>query len=148
MTRALLGEEVARRIQGAAPGSVVGWKGGEVWVAPDHLLTVCHLLKEAPDLALDYLAAVTAVDHIEHFELIYHLTSMQHNHSLVLKARVYGRDNPLVPSVVSVWQGAELQEREVWDLMGVAFQGHPNLKRILTWEEFPGHPLRKDFLGG
>ena len=50
-------------------------------------------------------------------------------------------------SVVSVWQGADLQEREIWDLMGVRFDGHPNLKRVLLWEGFPGHPLRKDFLG-
>ncbi len=72
---------------------------------------------------------------------------MRLNHSAILKTRCHTRDEPKVPSVVEVWRGADLQEREVWDLMGVHFEGHPNMKRILLWEEFPGHPLRKDFLG-
>jgi NADH:ubiquinone oxidoreductase subunit C len=64
----------------------------------------------------------------------------------VLKARVYGREAPSLPSVTGVWVGAELQEREIFDLMGVAFEDHPNLKRLLTWEGFDGHPLRRDYL--
>ena len=71
---------------------------------------------------------------------------MVHNQSAILKAKLYGREDLALPSVVSVWQGADLQEREVWDLMGIAFTGHPNLKRVMLWEGFPGHPLRKDFL--
>ncbi len=66
----------------------------------------------------------------------------------MLKTIAEGRDEPVVPSVVSVWRGADLQEREIWDLMGVSFVGHPNLKRLVTWEGFPGHPLRKDFHPG
>ena len=61
--------------------------------------------------------------------------------------RCYGRERPEAPSVVSVWKGAELQEREVWDLLGVRFEGHPNMKRILLWEGFEGHPLRRDYVG-
>ena len=61
--------------------------------------------------------------------------------------RLYGREEPELPSVISVWRGADLQEREVWDLMGIRFEGHPNMKRIMLWERFPGHPHRKDFLG-
>jgi NADH-quinone oxidoreductase subunit C len=105
-------------------------------------------MKETPGLGMDYLVSVTGVDYIDHFEVVYHLASLAHNHATVLKARVYDRETPTVPSVVSVWQGADLQEREVWDLMGVAFTGHPNMKRILTWEGFPGHPLQKTHLGG
>ncbi|MBI4336802.1 MAG: NADH-quinone oxidoreductase subunit C [Chloroflexi bacterium] len=147
MTRVLEGAALAQHIEQAVPGAVVRWQAGDVWVHPEKLAQVCWVLKKEPLLAFDYLAAVTAIDYIEHFELVYHLVSIQHNHSAVLKVLAYGREAPTVPSVVEVWQGADLQEREVWDLMGVAFDGHPNLKRILTWEGFPGHPLRKDHLG-
>ena len=68
------------------------------------------------------------------------------NTSLVLKSKLYGRDGNSINSVISVWKGADLQEREIWDLMGIFFEGHPNMKRILLWEGFKGHPLRKDFL--
>ena len=95
---------------------------------------------------LSVWVALTAVDYIDYFEVVYRLTSLRHNHSAVLKTRVYERDEPVVPSVVPVWKGADLQEREVFDLMGVRFEGHPDLKRIPTWEGFEGHPLRKDFL--
>ena len=63
-----------------------------------------------------------------------------------MRSRIYGREEPTAPSVVGVWQGADFQEREIWDLMGVHFTGHPNMKRIMLWEGFAGHPLRKDFL--
>jgi NADH-quinone oxidoreductase subunit C len=148
MTAQLPGEAVAHRIQEALPGAVEAWQGPDVWVKPERVLEVCRFLKEDSGLGMDYLVSVTGADYIDHFEAVYHLTSIAHNHSLVLKARVHGRDAPAVPSVVSVWQGADLQEREVWDLMGIAFTGHPNLKRILTWEGFPGHPLQKTHLGG
>ena len=71
---------------------------------------------------------------------------MRRNERAVVKTKCYDREEPTLPSVVSVWRGADLQEREIWDLMGVRFEGHPNMKRILLWEDFPGHPLRKDFL--
>jgi NADH:ubiquinone oxidoreductase subunit C len=108
---------------------------------------VARFLKENPDLDFAFLTSITAVDYVECFELVYHLLSMRRNHSTVLKTRYYGREEPTVASVISVWQGADLQEREIWDLMGIRFEGHPNMKRILLWEGFPGHPLRKDFLG-
>jgi NADH-quinone oxidoreductase subunit C len=92
------------------------------------------------------LSGVTAVDYIDHFELVYHLTSLPMNSRAVLKTKCgWGREEPIVPSVTPVWRGAELQEREIWDLMGIRLEGHPNLKRIMLWEGFPGHPLRKDF---
>jgi NADH-quinone oxidoreductase subunit C len=64
----------------------------------------------------------------------------------VLKARCYDRENPVLPSVVGLWRTADFQEREIYDLLGISFTGHPNLKRIALWEGFEGHPLRKDFL--
>jgi NADH:ubiquinone oxidoreductase subunit C len=83
---------------------------------------------------------------MDYFEVVYHLISLEHNHSLVLKTRCYDRDKPVVPSVVNLWRSADFQEREVYDLMGIIFDGHPNLKRLLLWEGFVGHPLRRDYL--
>jgi NADH-quinone oxidoreductase subunit C len=77
---------------------------------------------------------------------VYHLTSLSRNASTVLKVRLYGRGALALASVTSVWAGAELQEREIYDLLGVSFTDHPNLKRMLTWEGFQGHPLRRDYL--
>ena len=148
MTTALSGADMARRLQYAHPDAVETWDATSAWVVPEALHQACRFLKETPGLSMDFLVAVTAVDYIEYFEMVYHLTSIQHNHSAVLKTRVYDRDDPTVASIVDLWHGAELQEREVWDLMGVRFTGHPNLKRILTWEGFPGHPLQKTHLGG
>lgn len=148
MTRGLPATEVAERLQGVAPGAVTALAESELRVAPEGLAMVCRYLKETPELAMDYLASITGVDYLDSFELVYHLTSLAHNHSIVLKATLPGRDDLEAPSVTEVWQGADLQEREVWDLMGVRFSGHPNMKRVLTWEGFPGHPLRKDHLGG
>ena len=147
MTKALPGETIARRIDESFPGVVMGHSQTDVWITLESLVQVARFLKETPDLDFAYLNSISAVDYIEYFEVVYHLVSLRHNHTIVLKTDCQGREEPAVPSVVSVWQGADLQEREIWDLMGVGFDGHPNLKRILLWEGFPGHPLRKDFLG-
>ncbi len=148
MTRALQSAEVVERLQGVAAEAVSVAAEGEVRVAPESLVTVCRFLKEEPEFAMDYLSSITGVDYLDSFEVVYHLTSLTHNHSLVLKTTLHGRDDISAPSLTEVWEAADLQEREVWDLMGVRFTGHPNLKRVLTWEGFPGHPLRKDHLGG
>ncbi|MDA1347413.1 MAG: NADH-quinone oxidoreductase subunit C [Chloroflexi bacterium] len=147
MTRALDAGEVARRINEVRAGAVVVSNDTDVWVKLDALVEVANFLKDTPDLDFAFLTAVTAVDYIEYFELVYQLLSMRRNHSIVVKMRVFGREAPVVPSLVDLWPGADLQEREIWDLMGIKFDKHPNLKRILLWEGFPGHPLRKDYLG-
>jgi NADH-quinone oxidoreductase subunit C len=115
-------------------------------VNKESLFAVASYLKTTPGLDFDYLTSITAVDYPDYFEVVYQLTSLQHKHSLVVKTRCYGRDNPTLPSVVSLWRGADFQEREIYDLMGISFDGHPNLKRIFLWEGFQGHPLRKDYL--
>ena len=112
----------------------------------EFLLEIATYLKKTPGLDFDYLTAITAVDYLDYFEVIYQLTSLRRNHSLVVKARCYGRDNPALPSVVGLWRGADFQEREIYDLFGISFEGHPNLKRIVLWDGFQGHPLRKDYL--
>ena len=147
MTRVLSGGDVARRIGEAISGSVVRSDETNVWVETDTIAEVAGFLRDAPDLEFSFLTSVTAVDYIEYFELVYRLLSMKRNHSVVIRTRCYGRDEPTAPSVTGVWRGAELQEREIWDLMGIRFEGHPNMKRILLWEGFSGHPLRKDYLG-
>lgn len=147
MTRILDAQDIAARISDALPGAVAGARGGDVRVNPDYICEVCRFLRDAPGLEFSFLSSITAVDYVEYFELVYHLLSLTRNQSVVLKARCFGRQELQAPSVCSVWRGADFQEREIWDLMGIRFDGHPNMKRILLWEGFPGHPLRKDYLG-
>ena len=146
MTLALSGQEIAARLEEQFPGSVVESSADSLLVKAESLLPLVSYLKTTPGLDFDYLTAITAVDYYDYFEVVYQLTSLQHNHSLVIKTRCYDRDNPTLPSVVSLWRGADFQEREIYDLFGIGFEGHPNLKRIVLWEGFEGHPLRKDFL--
>ena len=146
MTVALSGEEVAAKLEQQFPGSIIESTENGLLAKSESLFESASLLKTAPDLDFDYLSSITAVDYYDYFELVYQLTSIMHNHSLILKTRCYGRENPTVPSVVSLYQGADFQEREIYDLMGISFEGHPNLKRIVLWEGFEGHPLRKDYL--
>ena len=145
MTTELNAQDLARSIQDRFPGSVMEAGGNALVVSSDTLAEVARHCYEDPDLAFDFLVGVTGVDYIDHFEVVYHLLSIQHNHSVVLKTRAFTRESPSVPSVTDIWHGALLQEREVYDLMGIAFEGHPDLKRIMLWEGFPGHPHRKDF---
>ena len=145
MTEALSGEDVAGQIGTHLADAVAEFNQSAVFVKGEALLEVARLLKDGPGFGFDYLTAITAVDYKDFFEVIYHLTSMANNHSIVLKTRCHTRENLVLPSVVGVWKGADLQEREIYDLMGIAFDGHPNLKRIFLWDGFQGHPLRKDF---
>ncbi len=146
MTTTLKGQDVAQAIERGVPSAVEASSEREVYVKPSEVLKVAWFVKNDPALRLEYLNSLTAVDYIDYFEVVYHLTSLKHNHRAVLKAKVYGRESLSLPSVVAVWQGADFQEREVWDLMGVGFEGHPNMKRIMLWEGFDGHPLRRDYL--
>ena len=145
MSKALGGEELAISLREHDLDVVEQWTDLSVWVTPGSIVEVARFLKEEPTLYFNYLSSISAVDFVDHFEMVYHLTSFEHNHTAVVKARVPGREDPTLPSVVSVWQGADLQEREIWDLMGIRFSDHPNLKRIFLWEGFKGNPLRKDF---
>ena len=146
MTTAVTGSDLADAVQRRFSDLAVEASGSALLVAPDSIADVCRFLREDPQQDYDLLSSLTAVDYVEHFEIVYHLTSIARNASVVLKARVYGREAPELPSVTGIWQGANLQEREAFDLMGVTFTGHPNLKRMLTWEGFQGHPLRRDYL--
>jgi NADH-quinone oxidoreductase subunit C len=111
------------------------------------VLTTGEKLKTQPALQFDHLCSVTAVDYPERIELVYHLYSRTLKQELVMKLRAdkVGDELPKAVSVVSLWPTADFQEREVYDLMGVQFTGHPSLRRILLPEEFAGHPLRKEY---
>jgi NADH-quinone oxidoreductase subunit D/NADH-quinone oxidoreductase subunit C/D len=120
-----------------------GYEG--VVVSADKLPEVATALRD--DLGFDYLSSVTGVDLINDgkLEVVYHAYSIDRGGSHVAFKVQVDREEPVVPSLVSVWPGADFQEREAWDLMGIRFEGHPDLRRILTWDGFAGHPLRKDW---
>lgn len=113
-------------------------------VQADHLLEVAEALRDQH--GYDYLSAVTGVDYLPEgkMETVYHFYKMIGGPELVLKVQV-PRDDAVIPSLTPLYPGAELQEREAWDLLGIQYSGHPDLRRILTWEGFAGHPLRKDW---
>lgn len=122
---------------------------GGVLVNPTRLLEVAQYIKDV--LGYDYLSSATAVDYLgegnsssDHLEMVYHAYRTTGGSALVFKSETE-RDNAVLPSLTPVWMGADFQEREAWDLYGIQFSGHPNLKRILLWEGFNGHPMRKDW---
>jgi NADH-quinone oxidoreductase subunit C len=144
-TLALAAEDVAKRVSQAVPSSVEGVEGEWTYVQPDKLLDVARFVHDSPDLDGRFLASLSGVDRYDAFEVVYHLASLSHNHTFILKVRA-DHERPEVPSVSSIWLGAHLQEREAFDLLGIVFAGHPDMKRLFLWEGFPGHPLRKDFM--
>ncbi len=146
MTTATAGTALAEALRERFPNAVQEADAHAAWIEPSAIADVCLFLRDDPAHDYKMLSSLTAVDYVEHFEVVYRLTSLSRNATALLKARARGRESPSLPSVSGVWRGADLQEREVWDLMGVAFEGRPNLKRILTWEGFQGHPLRRDYL--
>jgi len=145
MTITLTGQEVTKLIAERFPEAVIETGDQAVVIKPEDLLNTADFLKNDPELVFDYLTDLTAVDYYDYFEIVYRLTSLKRNRTLVLKIRCYDREKPEVPSVTGIWKGADYMEREIFDLMGVRFSGHPNLKRIVTWEGFQGYPLRKDY---
>ena len=146
MTLALSGKETAGRLEEKFPGAVLESGPESILVGSDWLFDVLAFLKDAEGLDFDYLTHVTAVDYLDYFEVVYQLASLEHNHSLVIKTRLYDRQNPVLPSITSLWRGADFQEREIYDLLGISFSGHPKMERIFLWEGFEGYPLRKDYL--
>ena len=147
MSRALTGMEVAERVTRGFPGAVVEATQQWVTVAAEQLVAVATHLRDDPELDFRYLIGVCGVDRLDHFEVVYQLQSLSRNHTATLKTLARDHADPRVPSLTTVWQGAQLQEREIYDLMGIRFEGHPDMRRVFLWDGFPGHPLRKDWLG-
>lgn len=155
-----LGRQFGDAIRGANLEALDPW----IEVAPEGLVAICQYLRDEPDLRFDMLNCISAVDYFEpdpkkaakadfepHLEVVYHLSSIQYKHTLVLKVTLPRWRNdaagelPEVPSVANVWRTANWHEREVYDLSGVMFTDHPDLRRILCPEDWVGHPLRKDY---
>ena len=112
---------------------------------PADLPAVAKFLRESPDFQMDYLSSVTGADYLQYLESVYHLYSIEKKSGpIVLRVRV-SRDNPKIPSLVPIYRGAEFQEREAYDMFGIIYEGHPDLRRIFMWEGFDGFPLRKDY---
>jgi NADH-quinone oxidoreductase subunit C len=148
------------KITGANLEAIDPW----IEVAPEALVDVSRYLRDEPDLRFDFCNCISGVDYCEpdpkksaktgwepHLEVVYHLWSITHKHSIVLKVMLpRWRDGvegqlPQVPTVSYVWRTADWHEREVYDLTGIEFVGHPNMRRILCPEDWVGHPLRKDY---
>lgn len=118
-----------------------------VHIQANRLRAICEFLRDEPGLVFKYLSDITAVDHYPgepRFETVYHILSFESNARLRLKVRVPGGD-PRVDSLVPVWPSAQAFECEIFDLFGIQFTGHPDLRRILLPEDWEGHPLRKDY---
>ncbi len=119
-----------------------------VLVRRDRLMEVMTFLRDDELTCFEMLTDLTAVDYLgvqePRFQVVYHLLSLSKNQRLRVKVPV-GESDPRVPSVVNLWKSALWEEREVWDLYGILFDGHPDLRRILLYPEFEGHPLRKDY---
>ena len=145
-TTVLSGLDIAHRIEQRFPGAVPHAVPEAAVVDGARLVEVCRFLHDDPALRFEFLSSLTGVDCLDSFEVVYHIESIRLNLLTAIKVRTMDRENPAVPSVVSVWPGANLQEREAYDLLGIFFEGHPDLRRIFLWEGFAGHPLRKDYL--
>ena len=121
------------------------------YIRPEYLFDICKALQQSDELKVEFLSDITALDWLGQpdeaegrFEVVYNLFTLKHKYRFFIKVRLPG-DNPEIDSLASLWQTANWLEREVWDLMGVKFIGHPDLTKIVTPDELDGHPLRKDF---
>lgn len=134
---ARFGELVGPLSEGVDPACVV---------AVDAIADVCRWLRDQPGIELTSLMCLSATDDKAKLGVVYNLQSMQHRHRITLKVELTDRDKPRVPSVAGVFGTANWHEREAYDMMGIVFTGHPDLRRILCPEDWEGWPLRKDYV--
>jgi NADH:ubiquinone oxidoreductase subunit C len=116
-----------------------------IFVDKNELLSVCQKLRDSKETLFDFLFCETAIDRNPNFEVVYHLNSTTYRHDMVVKVVLEDRENPELPSVYSLWEAADLYEDEIFDLFGIRFTGHPDLRRIMLGDEWLGFPLRKDY---
>jgi len=114
-------------------------------VAPEAIKEIAMFLRDENDLEFDYMTNLSGIDYKDSLGIVYHLYSMKNNHRTVIKVKV-NREKPIIPTVERVWKTANWHEREVFDMFGVEFSGHPELERILCPEDWKGFPLRKDYV--
>lgn len=116
----------------------------EITVHPEKLMALAMFLRDNSEMGFDFPACVSGVDYGNDLGVVYHLRSTKHNRTIVVKTRVSDRQNPVVESVTPVWPGAEYHEREIFDLFGIRFTNHPDLRRLFL-DNSDGYPLRKDY---
>jgi NADH-quinone oxidoreductase subunit C len=143
-----IAEEIKKRFPEEVLG-IVEFRGQvSLVIRKERLLEICRWLHDDPELRFDYLKDLCGVDYLGkkavRFEVVYTLYSMSHRHMIRLRAEV-GEDDPAIDSVMPVWIGADWHERECYDMFGIVFNGHPDLRRILLPEDWEGHPLKKDY---
>jgi len=142
----MLNEDLKLKLTGIQP--LVSFEEGGEWlniiVPPEELKAFVLQLRSDPDLIMDYLFCLTCVDWKTHFTMVYHFSSTRYRHNIVVKAKV-DRTNPEIETVSDIWRTAEMLEREVYDLFGVKFLHHPDLRRLIMPDDWEGWPLRKDF---
>lgn len=117
----------------------------EIQILSEDLLPLMQNLRTAHETEFDYLFCLTCIDRIETLEMVYHLLSKKHKHTLVVKSIISDISNPQIETVCNIWKTAEFLEREVYDLFGVKFNNHPDLRRIFLDEDWKGYPLRKNY---
>lgn len=115
-------------------------------IPPAKMHDLAFKLKNEPDLSFDFLFCLTGVDMVQFLEVVYHIESTEHKHQLELKVRTHDRENGAVDTVCDIWRTAEFHEREIYDLLGIRFNNHPDLRRLFLEENWIGHPLRKDYV--
>ena len=115
-------------------------------VNPSHLHQLAKQLKEDVDTSFDYMFCQTGIDWLENMEVVYHLRSTSHGHEVVVRAQITDRENPTVDSVYDLWKTSDFHEREIFDLLGIRFNNHPDLRRIFLDDNWEGFPLRKDYV--
>jgi NADH-quinone oxidoreductase subunit C len=147
-------DEIKSAIEAAIPGAVVEIALNSsvsaqhsLRLAPESALAVAKFLRDDAELALDYLSNVTGVDWPDCLEAVYHLYSVAKKHGpVVIRMRTVNRTNQVeLPSLTPIWRSAEFQEREIFDLYGIVFTGHHDLRRLLMWDGFKDHPMRRDY---
>lgn len=114
-------------------------------VNPSKLHELAKQLKEDTDTSFDYMFCQTGIDWEENLEVVYHLRSTSQNHEIVVRTQITDRKNPTVDSVYDLWKTADFHEREIFDLLGITFKNHPDLRRIFLDDDWEGFPLRKDY---
>ncbi len=140
-----LPDELLEALKAKFPGIEVS-ESRDITVPAEDLIPFMTELKDNPDYAMDFLTNLTAADYGDRFEMVYNLISLAHSYTLMVKVKIEDRDNPEIPSLIPLWGGADWQEREVYDLLGIVFTGCPgHPTRIFLEDNFKGYPLRKDF---
>ncbi|MCB0489277.1 MAG: NADH-quinone oxidoreductase subunit C [Cyclobacteriaceae bacterium] len=117
----------------------------QVTIPSEKIFPLAGELKSNESTSFDFLFCLTAVDWPDHMQVVYHLKSTAHNHQLALKCKIASRENPEIETVCHIWRTAELHEREAYDLFGIKFLNHPDLRRLLLTDDWEGYPMRKDY---